>query len=129
MENNVGFIALFVDDLYGVKDWYVKQLDLFVVSDGDDSVVLAGKNGFAVELRKGKPLDHPERVVLGVHSDEIDVLFRRLHEAGTVEILTGADETKHGRRIIRTHDPAGHTVELFEVEQAEAMQDLSLENR
>jgi hypothetical protein len=125
----MGFVALYVDDLDKVKQWYVTQLDLMISSEADDSVVLAGKNGFAVELREGKPLDDPDRVVLGVHSDEVDVLFTRLHEIGAAEMLTSADDTERGRRIVRTHDPAGHTVEVFEVVMDEATQDLSLENR
>ncbi len=129
MGNNVGFVALSVDDLYAVKEWYETELDLLVVSEGHDSFVLAGPNGFALELRKGKPLDYPERVVVGIHSEKIDVLFTRLNEVGEVELLTNPEKTEHGRRVVRTNDPAGHTVELFEVIEDEATQDLSLENR
>jgi catechol-2,3-dioxygenase len=124
--NNVGYIALSVDNFIEVKQWYEEEVNLFTVSEGHDSVVLAGPNGFALELRKGKPLDHPERVVVGIHSDKIDVLFTRLNEVGDVELLVNPEKTEHGRRVLYTNDPAGHTVEFFEVIEEEATQDLSL---
>jgi catechol-2,3-dioxygenase len=130
MENtNVGYIALPVDNYVEVKQWYVEEVNLYVVSEADNSVVLAGPNGFALELRKGKPLDRPERVVVGIHAEKIDVLFTRLNEVRDVELLVNPEKTEHGRRVLRTKDPAGHTVELFEVIEEEATQDLSLENR
>jgi hypothetical protein len=75
MENNVGYIALSVDNFVEVKQWYEEEVNLFTVS----------------------------------------------------ELLVNPEKTEHGRRVLRTSDPAGHSVELFEVIEEDAIQDLSLE--
>jgi len=60
---NLGYVVLPVDGrlVDEVRRWYETQLGLDHVLEDDDRYMLAGKNGFAVEFRKGTPLRNPER--------------------------------------------------------------------
>lgn len=123
---DLGYIALYVDDLGEIVDWYETQLDLFKVSERDDAVVMAGANGFAVEFREGTPLDNPERVVLAFTTEEPDVIFERWRKGG---LPIGSKEMTFGRRLMSVRDPAGHTVQVFEVESKQDVENLTLYRR
>jgi hypothetical protein len=125
MELELNAVVLPVEDVRDVGQWYVTQLDMDIVQESDDSMTLAGPNGFALELRQGRPLDHPERVHLLVHADNIEVIFGRLNDA-QIQPLTDPQVTRHGRRVVTTRDRAGHTVEVFELSRKDATQDLSM---
>ena len=113
---NLGYVVLPVDGklLDDVRRWYETQLGLDHVLEDDDRYMLAGKNGFAVEFRKGTPLRNPERVVLAFSTDDADVIFNRMRETRLLEF--GPKQTDRGLRVLRLRDPAGHTVEVFEVD-------------
>jgi len=125
MRLELNAIALPIDDVREVADWYVTQLDMDIVQESNDSVTLAGPNGFALELRHGQPLDHPERVHLLVYAENIDAIYQRMNDA-KLRALTSPHMTEHGRRVVTIQDPAGHTVEIFELSEKDTTQDLSM---
>lgn len=126
---NLGYVVLPVDGkiLDDVRRWYETQLDLDNVRKDGDRYMLAGKNGFAVEFRKGSPLPNPERVVLAFSTDKADVIFNRMRE--TMPFASGPKETERGMRVIRLRDPAGHTVEVFEVDLEHQADELTNKRR
>lgn len=125
MRLKLNAVALPVEDLHQVADWYVTQLDMDTVQENNHSVTLAGTNGFALELRHGKPLDHPERVHLLVYAENIDAMYERMNDA-KLQALTSPHMTEHGRRVVTIQDPAGHTIEIFELSEKDSTQDLSM---
>ena len=112
----LSMITLPVDDVARVKAWYVEQLDMDLVSEKLDEVVVTGANGFAIQFVSGHPLDHPERVHLRFHAADVDNLFRRMHDRG-IPFVMQPHKTASGLKIASAHDPAGHTVDIFEIEE------------
>ena len=108
----LSYITLTVEDVDKVREWYVTYFDMQVVLSDRDAVVLAAPEGPALELRKGRPLDHPERITLGFEVEDVDVTFKRLSD-GKLPFLNGPRNTRWGRRVASLKDPAGHTVEVF----------------
>lgn len=98
MELELSSIVLPVKKVREAAEWYVTQLDMDVVQESSNSITLAGPNGFALELRRGRPLDHPERVHLLVQAENIEAIFQRMNDA-RVQFLTDPQVTEHGRRI------------------------------
>ena len=121
---NMGYVALPVASkvMDELRQWYETQLDLDRVQLDDDRFVVAGKNGFAIEFRAGRPLDDPGRVVLAFVTESVDALFEQMK--GTMSFAGGPEDTPFGRRVLRLQDPAGHTVELFEADAEEGMPNL-----
>jgi pilus assembly protein CpaE len=107
-------VALQVEDIKTVSNWYVVRLGLAVVSQDDNSVTLAGQGGAALELRKGKPLDDPSRVSLAFHIEDFEVVYKRMGEGK----LKRPKKVK-GRSVVSMTDPAGHTVEIFSIDNRE----------
>jgi catechol 2,3-dioxygenase-like lactoylglutathione lyase family enzyme len=122
---HLSYITLPVDDLARVKAWYVEQIDLDLVSETLDEVVVAGGNGFAVKFVAGHPLDHPERVHLAFHATDVDNLFRRLHDRG-IPFVMQPHKTAEGLKFASAHDPAGHTIDIFEIEEEALKKALTL---
>ncbi len=91
----------------------------------DDSVTLAGPNGFAIELRKGRPLDNPADMVLGFHTVNFDALYGQMNEKGLTFI--GGPKMRDGRRVLTITDCAGYTVELFELAESGLEKELTIE--
>jgi len=125
MDLELNAVVLPVEDLHVVSDWYITQLDLDTVQQNSNSITLVGANGFALELRKGRPLDHPERVHLLFHAENIEAIYNRMNDA-QIQPFTDPQLTEHGRRVTTVHDPAGHTIEIFELSRKDTTQDLSM---
>lgn len=125
MINDLGFVALPVEDVSRAAEWYVTQLDLMIVRQTDDSVTLAGPNGYAVEFRKGDALARPEGFVLGFATEDFDALYGQMHEKGMT--LVGGPETRDGRRVLKLTDRSGYTVELFELAEGNLAEELTID--
>ncbi|GAB4472036.1 MAG: hypothetical protein Kow00124_09590 [Anaerolineae bacterium] len=112
----LSYVKLQVKDVAAVREWYVTRLDLHVVSETRDAVVLAGKDGgAALEIRKGRPLKDPERVVLAFNVKDVSVAFKRLQDA-KLPSLVPPRKGDFGRTVATLKDPAGHTVEIFSLD-------------
>ncbi len=122
---NLSYITLYVEDVQRTKAWYVTTLELAVISDRGDAVLLGGPQGAALELRKGKPLDHPERVRLGFNVADVSTVFKRMNDR-KVPLPGGLKKTERGHLAMTLKDPAGHTVEIFQVQTEELQRELSL---
>lgn len=120
------YVVLSVDDVDRVKAWYVQYLELSVVRDRRDSFVLAGRGGGMLELRKGKPVDHPERVTLVFEVDEIKTVFKRIHDS---KIRLGNQEIPYGKEVAALKDPAGHTVIVYTAGESSLKEELTVEGR
>lgn len=125
MINNLGYVVLPVENVAEVADWYVAQLDLMVARRTDDSVTLAGPNGFSIELRKGRPLNNPGDMVLGFYTENFDALYGQMDEKGLTFI--GGPKMRDGRRTLTVTDCAGYTVELFELAEGGLEEELTIE--
>lgn len=109
----LSYIELPVKDLEALRTWYVTRLNLSVISESRDHFTLAGPCGAAIEFRRGKPLENPERVKLAFRVDDLSSSLKRISD-GKIQI--GPKKTERGRIVAEVKDPAGHTVELFQVE-------------
>ncbi len=125
----LSYVVLNVEDVDKVKTWYVQVLELSVVLQSRDSVTLAGKTGgAALEIRKGRPLDHPERVSLAFFVEDVKMVFKRLSDS-KLPGLTRPRSNEHGRVMVTLKDPAGHSVEIFMLDDSALRQGLSLRGR
>lgn len=122
---NLSYITLYVEDVQRVKAWYVATLELAVISDRGDTVLLGGPQGAALELRKGKPLDHPERVRLGFNVADVKTVFKRMNDR-KIPLLNSLRRTERGHLVMTLKDPAGHTVEIYQVQAEHLERELSL---
>lgn len=122
---NLSTITLNVDDVRRVKTWYVMTLELSVISDRGDVVILGGPQGAALELRKGKPVSHPERVRLAFTVDDVKTVFKRMNDR-KIPLPGGLKQSDHGRLVLTLKDPAGHTVEIFQVQDEALKRQLSI---
>lgn len=105
------YVVLSVKDVDRVKAWYVQYLELAVVADRRDSFVLAGEGGGMLEIRKGRPVDHPERITLVFEVDEIKTVFHRINDSKIR--LGGGPKNDYGKEVAKLEDPAGHTVIVY----------------
>ncbi len=111
------YITILVADVDKVREWYSTRLELRVLKDGKDYVVLGDtEGGLGLEIRRGKPMENPERLKLSFEVEDVKVVFKRMHDGG-IPFLFGPKKSDFGRTVVSLKDPAGHTVEVFAVEQ------------
>ncbi len=125
----LSYVVLNVEDVEKVKAWYVQVLELSVVSCHGDAYTLAGRpGGAALEIRKGRPLDHPERLTLAFHVEDVKTVFKRLSDSKLPD-LRGPRTNERGRVMVTLKDPAGHSVEIFMLDDSALRESLSLRSR
>jgi len=105
------YIVVHTTDLAGVRDWYVTHLDLHPEWESEAFVRLVGDDGAALGIHEGTPVATPEAVHLHFEVADVDATYDRLQAALAFE--APPQDTDWGHRVITTHDPAGHTVELY----------------
>lgn len=111
------YITIQVEDVDKVREWYSTRLELRVLKDSKDYVVLGDtEGGLGLEIRRGKPLENPDRLKLSFQVDDVRVIFKRIYDGG-IPFLAGPKKSNFGRTVATLKDPAGHTVEIFSVEQ------------
>ncbi len=122
----LSYIVLNVEDPERVRAWYVEYLEMAVVSQDRNSFLLASKGGgAALEIRRGRPLDHPERLTLAFHVDEVKAVFKRLSDR-KVPFLSPPTRSERGRIVARLRDPGGHTVEIFSPDLKDLQEELTI---
>lgn len=110
------YVVLTAADLGALRDWYVDVIGLSTVHgwDSDDFVMLAGDDGARQGLHPGEPLANPSSVQVSFRVEDVDAWTEELDGAG-VEVLHGPETEPWGYRTTVVEDPAGHTVEFFQV--------------
>lgn len=122
----LSYIVLNVEDPERVRAWYVEYLEMAIVSQDRNSFLLTGKHGgAALEIRRGKPLDHPERLTLAFHVDEVKTVFKRLSDR-RVPFLSPPTRGERRRIVVQLRDPAGHTVEIFSPDLKDLEKELTI---
>lgn len=107
----LSYIVLTAENPAEMRTWYSTRLGLNVILEKRDLVILGGKDGgAALEIRKGKPVGNPERVVLAFKVQDLSLSLKRLTDGK----IPTKKKTERGRTVATLKDPAGHTVELFQ---------------
>lgn len=126
---NLGAVVLYTEDIAALSKWYITRLDFYMVSENRNSAVLAGPNGFAIELRRGRSPEHPERVHLLFYTETLDPSLTTLRRKPISGLVGEPRRTNRGRRVVSMRDSAGHTLEIVEVDPVAATPNMSLDQK
>lgn len=105
------YIVLATEDVSLLRDWYQHHLELTPDWDTQAFVRLSGDDGAALGIHRGTPLSNPELVQLHFEVQDIDATYDQLKQSLTFQ--GPPKQTNWGSRVITTHDPVGHTIELY----------------
>lgn len=118
----LAYTILFVENLQRAKVFYEKYFDQ--VADVDMGELIGFESGLAlwgkqdIAEQSGLRADGPllggrGGMELEFHTEDIEDLFRRLHDAG-VEMVHGVKTHPWGQKVFRCLDPDGHCIEVDE---------------
>ena len=108
-----GWLSLRVKDPQKVGEWYRKFGFELIGGRSDIGSVVVGnrKQGRALVLIPGEPLEHPDRLQIHFAVPDVDAEYARLKSNG-IDFKAEPKDMPWRWRHAYTNDPAGHTVEI-----------------